>query len=206
MADISKATNVRHLVYFSAIAAGTGKTATGHFDSKSAIEAHIRGLGIGYTIIRPSTFMEILALPGMGLELGKLNFFMHPNQTMQFIAVDDIGKIVSQNLQTPPTYSGHALDIAGDALTGEGVRNAMSRALGRPLVCSRFSEELLSENRFLAGLTALVDDGRLAGSADIASLRRMFSNLMTFTDWLSGPGQGLHGKAVGDSAQSLPLR
>ncbi|MCO5734335.1 NmrA family NAD(P)-binding protein [Rhizobium sp. SSA_523] len=103
MADIAKATDVRHFTYSSAIAVDKGRTGIGHFDSKSAIEAHIRELEIGYTIIRPSTFMEILVLPGMGLELGKLNFFMHPNQAMQFIVVDDIGKIVSQILQTPST-------------------------------------------------------------------------------------------------------
>lgn len=39
---------------------------------------------------------------------------MHPNQATQFIVVDDIGKIVSQILQTLPAYVGHTLDIAGD--------------------------------------------------------------------------------------------
>lgn len=71
---------------------------------------------------------------------------------------------------------------------------------------SRFSGRLLPENRVLAGLTALVDDGRLAGSSDIASLRRMFGDLMTFNDWLSGPGQRSLSQAVGGAAQSLSLR
>jgi uncharacterized protein YbjT (DUF2867 family) len=74
VADIAKATDVRHFTYSSAIAVDKGRTGIGHFDSKNASEAHIQRLGIGYT--RPSTFMEILALPGMSLELGKLNFVL----------------------------------------------------------------------------------------------------------------------------------
>ncbi|WP_236734353.1 NmrA family NAD(P)-binding protein [Agrobacterium tumefaciens] len=73
----------------------------GHFDSKSAIETHIQMLGSVYTIIRPRTSMELLALPSMGLDQGKYNFFMHPDQAMQFITVDDIGKIVTNVLNTP---------------------------------------------------------------------------------------------------------
>lgn len=76
MADIAKATDVRHLAYSSAIAVDKGRTGIGHFYSKNAIEAHIQGLRIGYT--RPSMFMEIPALPGVRLELGKLNFFPAP--------------------------------------------------------------------------------------------------------------------------------
>lgn len=71
---------------------------------------------------------------------------------------------------------------------------------------SRFSGRLLPEDRVLAGFTALVDDGGLAGSSDIASLRRMFGDLMTFNDWLSGPGQRVLSQAVGGVAQSLSLR
>ncbi len=80
IADIAAASGVRHLVYSSANAAGATKTGIGHFDTKSEIEAHIRTLNIVSTIIRPSAFMEILTLPGMGLDKGEFSFFMQPDR------------------------------------------------------------------------------------------------------------------------------
>ncbi|WP_421407532.1 NmrA/HSCARG family protein [Agrobacterium tumefaciens] len=204
--DIAKVANVGHLVYSSVIAAGKGVTGMGHFDSKSAIEAHVQELGVAYTIIRPSTFMEILALPGMGLDQGKFNFFMRPDQAMQFIAVDDIGKIVAHVLNTPEEFSGRTLDIAGDAITGVQLQWALSRALRRPIKYSRFSDRLLTENAFLHRLAVLVDDGRLAGSADLPSLRQQFGDLTKLVDWLSGPGKPLIEQAAGLSSANLSLR
>ncbi|MFK3690847.1 NmrA/HSCARG family protein [Agrobacterium tumefaciens] len=204
--DIAEAANVRHLVYSSVIAAGKGVTGMGHFDSKSAIEAHIKKRGVAYTIIRPSTFMEILALPGMGLDHGKFNFFMHRDQAMQFIAVDDIGKIVAHVLNAPDEFSDRTLDIAGDAITGEQLQEALSRALHRPIEYSRFSDRLLTENNFLHRLAVLVDDGRLAGTADLPSLRQQFGDLTKLADWLSGPGKPLIEKAAGHPSSNLSLR
>ena len=74
IADIAVDRGVRHFVYSSANAAGATKTGMGHFDTKSEIEAHIRTLDIVSTIIRPSAFMEILTLPGMGLDKGEFAF------------------------------------------------------------------------------------------------------------------------------------
>jgi uncharacterized protein YbjT (DUF2867 family) len=49
----------------------------GHFDSKSRIEEYIRSLPIAATITRPASFMEMMLLPGMGLNTGVFTFFMH---------------------------------------------------------------------------------------------------------------------------------
>ena len=68
IADIAAQVGVSHLVYTSVNAAGPEKTGMGHFDSKSQIEAHIRSLDISSTIIRPAGFMELLMLPGLGLD------------------------------------------------------------------------------------------------------------------------------------------
>ena len=50
-------------------AAGPTRTGMGRFDSKIEIEEYIRGLPIMSTVSRPSAFMEILTLPGMGLAI-----------------------------------------------------------------------------------------------------------------------------------------
>lgn len=191
VADLAKASGVGHLVYSSVGAAGKGVTGMGHFDSKTEIEEYIRSLDIGYTIVRPSSFMEMLMLPGMGLDQGEFNFLMWPDQAMQVIAVDDIGTIVAVILDAPAAYAGRTLEIAGDEVTGLDLQDVLSRAAERPITYHRFPGRLLAENRFLGRLAELVDDGRCAGSADIKALRQEFGDLMTLDAWLEGPGRPL---------------
>lgn len=76
IADIAVELGIKHLVYTSVNAAGPERTGMGHFDSKADIEAHIRRLDLASTIIRPAGFMELLMLPGMGLDKGHFVSFV----------------------------------------------------------------------------------------------------------------------------------
>lgn len=189
VADSAVATGVAHLVYSSANAAGPTTTGMGHFDTKSEIEAYIRGLPLVSTVIRPSAFMEILTLPGMGLETGAFAFFMRPDQPMQFIAVEDIGKTVAGIFADPARWGSHTIEIAGDTVTGTELAEKFSRAAGRSITYQRFTDSLLQQNAFLGGLARLVDQGRLAGHADIVALRQAFPELLTLDAWLAGAGR-----------------
>lgn len=207
VADIAAGGGVRHLVYSSANAAGPTKTGIGHFDSKSEVEAHIRGLPIPTsTVIRPSAFMELLALPGMGLDHGTFTFFMRPNQPMQFIAVADIGRIAAAIFTDPAAFQSRTVEIAGDAVTGAELAAKLSQAAGRPIAYARFPDSLLGQNAFLGGLARLVDEGRLAGRADIAALRQQFPGLLTMDEWLAGPGRPALLAAVQAGGGEVALR
>jgi uncharacterized protein YbjT (DUF2867 family) len=59
MADIAKENKVEHLVY-SSVANADKNTGIPHFESKYKVEGHIKDLGIPYTIIGPTFFMENL--------------------------------------------------------------------------------------------------------------------------------------------------
>lgn len=206
IADVAVTTGVQHLVYTSVNAAGSSKTGTGHFDSKSEIESYIRGLSLNSTIVRPAGFMELLMLPGMGLDLGMFTFFLRPDQTGQMIAVQDIGKIVAGIFSDPDRFIGRTIEIAGDELTGIMLQESLSRAAGKQITYSRFPDSLLQENSFLGDLAALIDNGRLAGHADIAALQNEFGNLTSFDEWLAGPGKPLFLAALQHSGASLALR
>jgi uncharacterized protein YbjT (DUF2867 family) len=206
VADLSMASGVQHLVYRSANAAGPTKSGVGHFDSKSEIEAHISTLDMQNTVIRPSAFMEMLALPGLGLETGDVAFFMRPDQPMQFIAVADIGKIVATNFSDPAAYASRTIEIAGDAVTGAELAEKFSRAACRPIAYHRFPDSLLKDNAFLGGLAALVDEGRLAGGADIRALHREFSDLLSMDEWLAGVGKPAFEAALRSQSDELALR
>lgn len=188
VADIASDSEVGHFVYSSAIAAGHGKTGLGHFDTKTMIEEHVRGSGLPFTIVRPASFMELLSLPGMGLERGRFTFFLRPGQSAQMIAVRDIGRIVAAIFADRERFSGQTIPIAGDALTGDELAEKIAQGSGRAITYERFADAALQANPFLGSLTSLFDDGRLAGDADIGWLDRMFGPLTRFDEWLSGPG------------------
>lgn len=206
IADIAVETGVRHLVYTSVNAAGPAKTGMGHFDSKAEIEAHIRGLDLQSTIIRPAGFMELLMLPGMGLDKDLYTSFLREDQQGQIIAVRDIGKIVASIFSHPDRFIGRTLEIAGDTLTGRSLQASLSRAAGRPIAYRRFPDALLETNEFLARLVALFDAGPLAGNADIAALEREFGPLTRFDDWLAGPGKPLFEAALNAPEAAIALR
>ena len=206
VADHALEAGVRHLVYTSVGAAGKGPTGMGHFDSKTAVEEHIRSLPLRSTIVRPCSFMELLLLPGMGLDQGVFTFFLRPEQSAQVIAVRDIGTIVAGIFADPERFAGRTLEIAGDAVTGADLQASLSRAAGRPIAYSRFPDSLLDGNVLLGRLAALLDDGRLAGAADIPALERDFGPLLRFDDWLSGPGRPLLEAALSATGAAVALR
>ena len=187
VADAAEGAGVKHLVYASASAAGS-ETGIGHFDSKARVEDYVQGLTIDSTVIRPSTFMEILLMPDFGVAQGRLAFFMKPDQAMQFIAVEDIGKIVAEIFADRASYRGQTFEIAGDSVTGNDLAAKFSRAANRPISYRRFPDEVLQDSDLLQRLVRAVDEGPLAGAADIDGLRRIHPGLLNFDAWLQGPG------------------
>ena len=56
VADVAKSAGVRHLVYGSA-GTGVSGTGVGSWESKVAVEEHMRDLGLPVTILLPNAFM-----------------------------------------------------------------------------------------------------------------------------------------------------
>ncbi|RJE82021.1 NmrA family NAD(P)-binding protein [Paracoccus onubensis] len=179
---------VQHLVYSSASILGKGPTGLENLDCKLEIEDHVRRSDIASTIIRPSTFMELLTLSGMGLDKGTISFFLHLEQPVELIASQDIGKIVAAVLGNTERYSGQTISIAGDELTGIEIQSAMTGAAGQPITYRRFPDALLEKNTFLRRNAELFDGGRAAGNTDIPALSKEFGKLFNLKDWLKGPG------------------
>lgn len=206
VADSACAAGVAHVVYSSGGAAGKGPTGMGHFDSKSRIEAHLRGLPIAATITRPASFMEMMLLPGMGLDSGTFSFFMAPDQPMQMIALEDLGRVNAQILCEPRRHAGQAIELSGQAITGKDLAQAFSEAAGRPIAYRKFPDALLARNGFLRRLSELVDEGVLAGLADIAALERAFGPMTSLRQWLAGSGKAAFHAALTAPRAEIALR
>lgn len=115
--------------------------------------------------MRPATFMELLVMPGFGLDEGRFQFFMLPEGRMQVLAVEDIGHLVAAVCRAGAVCRQDVRDRQRqrDRSSAGGVILPRRRD-GDPY--SRFSDEVLAASPFLHKLTGLVDDGRLAGHAD----------------------------------------
>ena len=64
---------------------------------------------------------------------------------------------------------------------------------------------MLEQNAFLGGLASLVDDGRLAGHADMAALKQKFGSLTSLEEWLARPGEPLLKAAIGTKDATVAL-
>lgn len=200
IASLASECGVQHLVYSSGGAVSDRPTGVAHFDTKAEIERHIHTLPIVSTIVRPATFMDLLVMPGFGLDEGQFHFFMQPDGAMQVLAVEDIGKIVAAIYAQPERFKGKTFEIASDVVTGLQLQELFSAAAGRLIPYSRFSDDVLTANPFLQKLTALADDGRLVGHASLEEIRQLNPQLQSFESWLAGNGRGAFERALAISA------
>jgi uncharacterized protein YbjT (DUF2867 family) len=196
IADLARECGVTHFVY-SSVASVEDGVGLGHFESKVRIEAHIATLPLNATIIRPTTFMEMLVMPGFGLDSGHFNFFMRPDQPMGVLAVRDIGLSVAAIFADPARFAGSTLQLAGDMVTGQDLATLFSEAAGGTITYSRFADEVLAANPFLDKLTAMLDRAQPVDEAALQELRRINPEMQSMRAWLSGDGQAPFRAALG---------
>ena len=106
----------------------------------------------------------------------------------------------------PAKFGSQTIGIAGDAVTGTELAGGFSLAAGRPITYQRFPDSLLEHNAFLGSLARLVDQGRLAGRADLQALRKEFPGLLTLHQWLQGSGRPMLRAAVQAGGGEVALR
>ena len=189
LAEAAKDTGVEHFVYSSSAGADQ-HVGTPEQDSKGEIEQHIRSLGLPATILRPTYIMDNYNnIPALrqGILGGSFMFPAPPETKLQFIAADDIGAFVAVALEDPKTFTGKALELAGDELMITQTVEVFSRVIGRPV---QFIEMPLEQARSfdpnLAKVTEwIINEGF---HADIPALRAMYPALMTLEDWLHKTG------------------
>ena len=189
IANLARDAGIQHLVYTSVGVPGDEPTGMPHFDTKLGIEKNIRSLPLTATVVRPVAFMDMLVMPGFGLDRGVFTSFAQLNQPVQYLAVEDIGKFVASIFADPERFGGTTIGIASDVVTGYDLESAFTEAAGRPITYLRFPADVLAGNPFLARLTDLFDSGRLVGHADLKALREINPEVQSFRSWLGGSGR-----------------
>jgi uncharacterized protein YbjT (DUF2867 family) len=181
MADIAKDNSIEHLVY-SSVASADKNTGIPHFESKYKVEQHIKDLGIPYTIIGPTFFMENLL--GPGLEQGQLALPLSPSSILQQSALENIAEFSTLVLESRKPFLGKRIDIASDEVTGEQAAEILSNVLGYKIKYVAVPlEQVYRANEDMARMYDWYE--KVGTHIDIISLHQEYPevNWLTFKDW-----------------------
>jgi uncharacterized protein YbjT (DUF2867 family) len=181
MADIAKENSIEHLVY-SSVANADKNTGIPHFESKYKIELHIKNLGIPFTIIGPTFFMENLL--GLGLQQGQLALPLSPSSILQQSALENIAEFSALVLEHRKPFLGKRIDIASDEVTGERATKILSNELGYRIKYVQIPlEQVRQANEDMARMYEWYE--RVGTGINISSLHQEYPevNWHTFEDW-----------------------
>jgi len=130
--DSAKAAGVRHFVYLSAQGASKDHP-TDFYRTKFKVENYLKSSGLGYTILRPPSFMEwhVHNLLGAGIIAnGKATIYGAGNNPINFISAKNVAQIAVTAL-TNPSLKGRTLEIGGpDNVTRNQIADLYSRFAG----------------------------------------------------------------------------
>src|ERR687883_1578618 len=181
VADIAKENGIEHLVY-SSVANADKNTGIPHFESKYKVEQHIKNLGIPYTIIGPTFFMENLL--GPGLEQGQLALPLSSSTTLQQSALENIGEFSALVLERRKPFLGKRIDIASDEVTGEQAAKILSNELRQRIRYVPVPlEQVYQANEDMARMYDWYE--KVGTGIDITSLHQEYPevNWLSFKDW-----------------------
>lgn len=189
LVDATREAGVSHFVFTSACNADRG-TGIPSFECKRRVEEHLIRSGVPFTIVAPVYFLENLltSFSLSGLRAGTLARWMPVDRSLQYIAVEDIGRFCALAFERRESLLGRRIDLAGDELDGTRAAGILSRELGRPIQpmevpLSSFPAQGEQGQNVAALLAWLAREGF---SADIASLRREFPDVgwHSFEAWV----------------------
>jgi uncharacterized protein YbjT (DUF2867 family) len=193
LGDAAAEAGVGHYVY-SSVGGADRDSGVPHFESKWAVENHLRGLDLPLTVVRPVFFFENFAGWSLRPTDGgyTLSMPLSPGRTLQGVAVDDIGAYVAMAFLDPTEWVGREVELAGDERTLPEYAAAIGERLRMPVRYVQLPWEALreqSEDQYR--MFKFFD--RVGYQADIGALRARYPGLHTFAGWL-GEG-GLDGLA-----------
>ncbi len=184
LADAAKAAGVKHFIY-SSVGGADRRTGIPHFESKYAIEQHIRSLELPSTIFRPVYFMHNFNEPRMESAIlnGMLATALRQDRRLQMLAPEDLGTFVRLAFDHPEVYLDKTFELAGDELTMSEAAAVFSRITGRTVhSVQQPIGEVQRFNRDAGRMYAWFNDNGY--HADIPALRALHPGLLSLETWL----------------------
>jgi uncharacterized protein YbjT (DUF2867 family) len=187
VADAAKAAGVEHFVY-SSVGSAHRQTGIPHFESKWEIEEHVGQIGLPYTILRPTAFMQNWEWTREMILGGTLAQPLDPDKPFQQVAVEDIGAFAAIAFENPDRWIGREVDLAGDEQSMTEIADTFSRVIGREVSYYQVPWEQFEEQvgeEVTVNMRWINDVGY---EADIAALRQEYPELTTFERYLRSHG------------------
>lgn len=116
---------------YSSVGDADRQTGIPHFDSKFAVERHIRAIGVHSTIIGPAFFMENVAFVQAQMQNNVYPTPLTPHRKLAQICVSDIAAVSVTVLENRERYTGRRFDISGDEVSASDVIRILSDVTGR---------------------------------------------------------------------------
>ncbi|MFH9084649.1 NmrA/HSCARG family protein [Streptomyces sp. NPDC017673] len=185
LVDAAAGARLGHVVLTSAAHADRG-TGVPHFESKWAVEQHLRASGLPWTVIAPAAFMDNYASGWTldGLRTGVFAWPMPADRPLTLIPATDIGAFAALALQRRDDFAGLRVDIASDTCTPAQIAATLSTALSRPVTHAQPPlTQVRTHSPDLAAMFAYFTGTGL--DVDVAGLRHAHPGIAwhTFADW-----------------------
>ena len=209
MAEAAKAAGVKHAVWSTfedtrnwvplddeRMPTLQGEFKVPHFDGKGEADAFFKAAGVPTTFLLTSFYWDNLIHFGMGPQRGEdgtLAFNLPMGERkLPGIAAEDIGRSVYGIFKKGDAFAGKTVGIAGEALTGSQMAEALSATLGEPV---RYNAVPFDVYRGL-GFPGADDMGNMfqfkhdfeayyCGARPVEGTRTLNPKLQSFRDWLA---------------------
>jgi uncharacterized protein YbjT (DUF2867 family) len=183
VADAAKA--AKAFLVYSSVANADRQTQIPHFDSKFAVERHIRANVADAAIIAPVYFMENVRFAPAQLREGVYPSPLSPDRMLAQIATADIASAAIAIFEDPARHAGKRHDIGGDELTGEASVRILSAILGRNLVYFKTPLDVIRQAMGEDGVAMYSWFERVGYTVDRGALARDFPDLRwtSFESW-----------------------
>ncbi|GFZ48661.1 hypothetical protein JCM24511_06410 [Saitozyma sp. JCM 24511] len=189
--DAAAALGCSHFVYNS-VDMGRSSPPGPAFTSKYNVEEHLKSIfssptnastGFGWTIIRPSQFMDNL-LPSSAFMfklsrtmLLRRTFYTHPERKHQMVSTRDIGRVSARAFEKPEEFKSRTICLSGDEFTMPELEAIYKEEMGEPIK-ETFATLVSIVKLLVPFLRQMAEAQDQEGfSADIPLLRKEFPDL-----------------------------
>jgi uncharacterized protein YbjT (DUF2867 family) len=132
--DAARFARVRHFVY-SSVAGADQASGVPHFETKHAVEEHLRSGALPFTILAPVFFMENFLGPLFAQRMHEsvLALPMPAHRGLQMVALADLAAFTVRVMEEGEPFFGRRIEVASDEVTGEQAAALISYVSGHKL-------------------------------------------------------------------------
>jgi uncharacterized protein YbjT (DUF2867 family) len=144
LATAAQSTGIDHFIYVS-VSGNLETPATPLLEAKRAVEQQLQRSSMGWTILRPSAFMEVWLSPLLGFDPtnDRATVYGSGGAPISYISVSDVARFCVESLSNPAARN-RTIELGGpDAMTPLQVVRVAEGVIGRSVQVQQVPEEAL---------------------------------------------------------------